>query len=120
MPIVFKSDAQAVHGPDRSTGQREPSRFFRIALLTAVGCSLLAILSSFLGDGGLMVILQQRRVKQDLLVRITAEEMRSARLSARVEALKNDPTELERVAREELGLVREREIVFDFRTAPPR
>jgi cell division protein FtsB len=79
-----------------------------------------AISSSFIGDGGVTVIYQQSRYKKLLAAKIQEEEARRESLLARIEGLKNDPLEVERMAREELGLVRESELVFDFREAGPR
>ncbi len=118
MRITFRTDGQEV--TDRRSTRQDAPRSFRIVFLLIVGISLLAVLGSFVGDGGLTILYQQTRVKADLQARIFAEQTRRQRLVARVDNLKNDPFELERVAREELGLVREREIVFDFRTSGPR
>jgi cell division protein FtsB len=118
MRIAFKTDVQEV--PERRPSHRGTSRTFRIVFLAVVGVSALALLGTIVGDGGVTIIYQQNKVRKDLEVRISAEENRRLRLLARVESLQSDPSELERVAREELGLVREREIVFDFREPGPR
>jgi cell division protein FtsB len=110
--ITFRTDTQALPGKGRPAYE---SRAFRIALFLVIGCSFLSVLGSFLGDGGLMFIYQQSQNKRDLRAKIVAEEAHRQQLLARVEALKHDPFELERVAREELGMTREREIVYDFR-----
>lgn len=52
------------------------------------------------------------------LVKVKADNATTSRevrdLARQVEALKTDPAALERVARDELGMVREGEIVFQF------
>ena len=40
-----------------------------------------------------------------------------AELKSEIEALRSDPTYIERIARDELGMVRDEELVFQF---PPR
>ena len=62
--------------------------------------------------------LPRYRALRSELVKVKADNARTARevraLSRHVEALKTDPSALERVARDELGMVREGEIVFQF------
>lgn len=54
---------------------------------------------------------KERVMVQDKVSRLS-DDIR--RLRAEVELIKNDPTHVERVARDELGLVRKTEIVFQF------
>jgi cell division protein FtsB len=56
--------------------------------------------------------LRQERVTVDEKVSRLSDDIR--RLRAEVELIKSDPTHIERVARDELGLVRKTEIVFQF------
>jgi cell division protein FtsB len=56
--------------------------------------------------------LRQERVMVDEKVSRLSDDIR--RLRAEVERVKNDPAHIERVARDELGLVRQTEIVFQF------
>jgi cell division protein FtsB len=54
---------------------------------------------------------KERAMVQDKVSRLS-DDIR--RLRAEVELIKRDPTHVERVARDELGLVRKTEIVFQF------
>jgi cell division protein FtsB len=57
--------------------------------------------------------LQQERVRADSEVSRLTEEIRQLR--AEVTRIKSDPAAVERVARDELGLVRQTEVVFQFK-----
>ena len=116
MRIIFRIDDGT-----QSRYRKEPqSRFFRIAALAVIGIFLLVLVGSVLGDGGLIRIYQLTKDRENLQSRIGVEEVRQQELLGRIAALKDDPGELERIAREELGMVREGEIVFDFRPPGPQ
>lgn len=57
--------------------------------------------------------LEQERVRAETEVSRLTEEIRQLR--AEVARIKNDPAAVERVARDELGLVRQTEVVFQFK-----
>ncbi len=117
MRISFRTDSEDNRPADAPGGA---GRAYHILLVSVLGIAALAIVSSFIGDGGVTVIYQQSRHKKLLAAGIQREEARRETLLARIEGLKHDPLEVERMAREELGLVRESEIVYDFREAGPR
>ena len=54
-----------------------------------------------------------------LVAEIAGTEQRIAELRHRIESLKNDPVMLDRVAREELGLVRPEDVVIVLPASPP-
>ncbi len=56
--------------------------------------------------------LEEEKARVSLSVSRLAEDIR--RLRAEVERIKSDPAHVERAARDELGLVRRTEIVFQF------
>jgi cell division protein FtsB len=57
--------------------------------------------------------LQQERVRAETEVSRLTEEIRQLR--GEVTQIKSDPAAVERVARDELGLVRQTEVVFQFK-----
>lgn len=72
--------------------------------------------------------LEAARARERLLeTRITETRARSEKLQARIERLKHDPGMLERLAREDLGLVRPGDVIIELpdpnapvpKTAPP-
>jgi cell division protein FtsB len=76
----------------------------------AFGLCLL-LFTIFTGDNGLPALLRARRDVQSLSRQIAALRAENARLAARAEALRNDPSAIEAVARETLGLARPDELV---------
>ncbi len=82
-------------------------------LVFAVVCVPLRILSE---DG-----LPRYRKLRDQLERVSSENARMTQVIRRraeeVEGLRNDPLAVERLARDELGMIREGEIVFQFAPA---
>jgi cell division protein FtsB len=66
-------------------------------------------------DRGLMKFLEVFRTHRNLEQEIHRLEQRNEELRRGVEALKNDPDTIESIARRELGLVKEGELVYQFR-----
>lgn len=89
----------------------EPSRpNFRSVLGGASGVLLLILLfAGYEASSGLARLKARERQLED---RITKTEERIAILEDRIERVRSDPLTLERLAREELGLVKEGEIVL--------
>ena len=65
----------------------------------------------FTGDNGLPALLRVRRDIQALHQQISALHAENGQLKARAEALRTDPSAIEAVARESLGLARPDELV---------
>jgi cell division protein FtsB len=118
MKIIFRIDNGTASSSRRRS--REAPRPLKFTFFFVIGLAFLVFLGSILGDGGLMRVYQLSQDKKDLQARIALEEARQQQLLARIKTLKEDPLELERVAREELGLVKKGEIIFDFRETGPR
>lgn len=99
--------------------------FRRHLRLLVVFFSLLGLLS-LLGNRGLVRLYRLSRTKGELSREIERLQTSNEALRRQLEALKTDPFAIEKIAREDLGLVRPGEIVYDFRTArgpqsdPPR
>ena len=103
--------------PARQDPRLREQRVYGIVLAVVVCFAAVTLICSMIGDGALVVMHNQRDETRALRERIATEQARAEMLLARVESLRSASFEVERVAREELGLVREGEIVFDFR--PP-
>ncbi|WP_302504250.1 FtsB family cell division protein [Geoalkalibacter halelectricus] len=82
-----------------------------VAVAVLVGLALF-------GERGVLNTLRMHQYKQSLQEKIAEIETDNARLRAEIEALRNNSRHLEGVARKELGMVREGELVYQFRTAP--
>ena len=70
------------------------------------------------GDKGVLRALQANRQKSDLEVQVKALEATNAELRQEIKALRNDPRTIENLARKELGMVKDDELVYQFRTPP--
>lgn len=83
-----------------------------------VGLVVLAVLL-LIGMCYLPVIQQNTRIRADinrLGAQLKAEQEKSERLQAQIEALRNDPKTVERLAREKLGYAKPDETVIRFET----
>ena len=69
------------------------------------------LFTGFTGDNNFPALLKARRDAQALSRTISNLRSENAQLKTRVEALRNDPSAIERVAREALGLARPDELV---------
>jgi cell division protein FtsB len=94
--------------------QRRRARQVRLALVF-LACSLLV--EAFVGDRGLSRTLQARRELDRAAQSLDALKRENASLRAKVHRLQQDPDTLERVAREELGLIRPGEILVVLKDA---
>jgi cell division protein FtsB len=75
----------------------------------------LVSLSGVFGNSGLFQAYKLAEVRRDLSLRIRALENERVRLANDLDALQRDPFTQEQAIRETLGLVRENELVFEFR-----
>lgn len=73
------------------------------------------------GEKGILRALQANRHKEALHAEIRDQEVLVKSLKKEVEALRSDPDYLEGIARRELGMVKEDELVYQFskKPAPP-
>jgi len=95
---------------------RRHLKFLLLILLILVG-------ASFMGNRGLMRLYQLRRERAEITREIDRLTGANAALAEQVRGLKSDPGRVEAIAREELGLVKPDEEVYEFRSsapAPPR
>ena len=82
------------------------------------GFGLVAILLfglvAFIGDLGLLDLWRIEDESERLQARLVEVQEENRLLEREIRSLKNDPDYLERVARQELGMVREGEILYRF------
>jgi len=102
----------------RLPGKRRPSllRHLRLAILFL----LVLVAASVLGNRSLLRLYQMHRDRAALEREIDQLTGANAALADEVRHLRTDPARVEAIAREELGLVKPGEIVYEFRpTTPP-
>lgn len=101
-------------------GRPETSLRRKAATLASL-CALIALLvGSLFGDRGILYLMAQREKAERLQREIEEMRAENGRLAAEIEALRRDPRAIERLAREQLGLARNGEVVFLIREEPRR
>ncbi|MFB3818768.1 MAG: septum formation initiator family protein [Candidatus Methylomirabilales bacterium] len=98
-------------------GRKERRSIPRQLRLAALVLLVLALVS-ILGNRGLIRLYQMQQEKAALTREIEALGAANAVLADEVRALRGDPSRIEAIAREDLGLVKPGELVFEFPTHP--
>jgi len=80
---------------------------------------LVLVVASIVGNRGLVRLYQMQQTRAALEREIEQLTATNAALAEEVRAFRTDSGRIEAVAREELGLVRPGELVYEFRTAAP-
>ena len=86
----------------------------RIVIGGGIGCFLLLSLLAMAGERGFFEVYQFNRHLQHVESRIQALEVENERMRLQVIGLRSDPYQIEKLAREDLGLVRPDEIIFEI------
>ena len=95
-----------------------PDRFRLGPRLRLVGILLLVlVVASIVGNRGLLRLYHMQQTRAALEREIEQLTAANAALAEEVRALRNDPGRVEAIAREDLGLVKPGELVYEFRTA---
>ncbi len=89
--------------------------YFKILLITL---TILVILVGWVGfsDRGLIKLYRMEIERQTYIDKIEALKRENQKLTREIYRLRHDPEYVERLAREELGLVKEDEIIYRFKT----
>ena len=98
----------------KSTGETGPDNKTRVLFAAGLLLNIYLLLSFFFGEMGLFSAGKIRRLYEHVQSEVVSLEDENKRLARRVEALRHDSAEIERIARERLGLVREGELVYEF------
>jgi cell division protein FtsB len=93
-------------------------RWHRLIIWGGLACFLLLGLLAVIGDRGFLELYAFTRHLGGLEAQIEALERENAQLRQQVVGLRSDPDQIEKVAREELGLARPDELVFIIVDAP--
>ncbi len=90
----------------------------RVLVAAVVGLGMLYVASSLLGDTGVVRHYNMTQMHKTLNEDLTKMKLWNEVLEAEIEKVKNDPMQLEGLARTSLGMVREGETVYRFVDAP--
>ncbi len=82
--------------------------------LLLVGLILLVWYFSLFGEKGLIKIMQLRRERDRIIADVSRMDEENKRLQEEIKRLREDSRYLESVARRDLGLIKENEILFIF------
>jgi cell division protein FtsB len=88
----------------------EKSLMLAVALL---GVVLVAL--GLFGNNGIITYTELKRGYNDMQQRVDKLNRENEKLMEEINALRNDPTYIERIAREELGMVRPGEVLYRVR-----
>jgi cell division protein FtsB len=91
----------------------------KAATLASVIALIALMVGALFGDRGLLHLIDQRHRAEALARELEDLQSENARLATEIAALRSDPRSIERLAREELGLVRPGETVFLVRDPGP-
>ena len=87
-------------------------------VVAVVGLILLILGFAAFTDQGLLGLYHRKQEQARMEERLAQFQAENAALRAEIERLKSDPAYLEKVAREELGMVHQDELVFQFKSEP--
>jgi cell division protein FtsB len=108
--------------PRRKRDQPKPSPFparRKTVQLLLVFITLVLIIDALVGEKGLLETMRASRQHQDLTTSIERLRVENNRLREEVRRLRDDPSTIESVARQELGLIRPGELLFIVKDARP-
>ena len=119
------SAAQDAVAPSRrksqaSTSSVPPATRRRTLQMLLVFVTLVLVINALVGERGLTETLRARKQHQELVTSIELLRAENARLRDEARRLRSDPSTIEALARQELGLIKPGEMLFivkDARTA---
>jgi cell division protein FtsB len=93
---------------------RTPTVRRKGVLILLIGLILLVWYFSLFGEKGLIKIIQLRRERDRIVADVSRMEEENKKLQEEIKRLREDSRYLESVARRDLGLIKENEILFIF------
>ncbi len=81
--------------------------------------TLVLVIDALVGEKGLLETVRARRQHSDLVASIDRVRAENARLREEARRLREDPSTIESLARQELGLIRPGEMLFIVKEARP-
>jgi cell division protein FtsB len=86
----------------------------RLVICGGIGCFLLLLLLAIAGERGFFEVYKYSRHLERIESRIRTLEEENKRLRQQAVGLRSDPYQVEKLAREDLGLARPDEIIFEI------
>ena len=94
--------------------QQLPNTHVKTLLLLSSLFLVVMLALAIWGDHGVLKMWHKQAEIRQLAAEITTIEQENKRLEGKIDRLQNDMHYIEKIAREELGLVRPGELVFEF------
>ena len=91
----------------------------RLLNYVLVFVTVVLVVDALVGDKGLLDTMRARRQHAQISAAIARQRQENARLREEIRRYREDPSAIEALAREELGLMRDGEILFIVRDAKP-
>jgi cell division protein FtsB len=82
--------------------------------------TVVLVVDALVGDKGLLDTMRARQQYARVSAELVRKRQENNRLRDEIRRLRDDPSAIESLAREELGLMREGELIFIVRDAKPR
>jgi cell division protein FtsB len=105
--------------PRSAPAEAPPPRRRKRLHLLLIFVTLVLLVDALVGEKGLLETIRARRQYRELTVSIERLRSENARLREEARRLLEDPTAIESLAREELGLIRPGEMLFIVKDAKP-
>ena len=99
--------------------QASPSLRTRLLNYALVFVTIVLVVDALVGDKGLLDTMRARRQYAQLAADLARTREENDQLRAEIHRLLDDPAHIESVARDELGLMREGEVLFIIKDAKP-
>jgi cell division protein FtsB len=91
----------------------------RLLNYVLVFVTVVLVVDALVGDKGLLDTMRARRQHAEISATIERKRQENARLREEIRRYREDPSAIEALAREELGLMRDGEILFIVRDVKP-
>ena len=86
--------------------QKKPSRITPVIMVLLLAVAIGTAVAAVVGKHGLLTYIEMNRRHEIMQKELVELKEENNRLRDEIEALKNDPETLEKVAREELGMIK--------------
>lgn len=116
------TSSQSTETPRRRRDQPQPSPFpgrRKTLNLLLIFVTLVLIIDALVGEKGLLETMRAGRRHQELTAAIEKLRAENLQLREEVRLLRDDPSTIESLAREELGLIRPGEVLFIVKDVKP-
>jgi cell division protein FtsB len=87
--------------------------------LALIFVTLVLVIDALVGEKGLMESMRARRQYREIAASLEAIRHENAKMREEVRRLKEDPAAIESLARKELGLIRQDELLFIIKDGKP-